>query len=983
VTLWLAIVGIAAVTYALRASFLLLPAQAQLPSPLRRALRYVPPAVLTAIWAPEILLRGGALQLTLGNERLLAGLVAIVAAWRFRLTYLTIAAGMIALHLLAAGDAAAAEAPRKGAAIEGVTEHRLDNGLRVLTIPDPAADTVTVHLTYLVGSRQEGYGERGMAHLLEHMLFKGSRRHPDLKRELAERGARWNATTAYDRTNYYETMPASEAGLEWALAMEADRMVNSRIAEADLDSEMTVVRNEFEMGENDPGAVLFQRTLQLAYSWHNYGHPIIGVRSDIENVPIARLRAFYRSWYRPDNAMLIVAGRFDPARALARVEESFGPIARPAQALPALYTREPVQDGARAVILRRRGEAPIVSALYRVPAGSDPDYPALDVLVNLIGSAPSGRLHRALVQRGLASFTWGTERALHDPGFASFGAGLAKGAAVAPARAALIDTLEGFARRPVRADEVERAKTELLNDFDNAQRNTPSLVQALSEFAAIGDWRLFYLYRDRLRAVGVADVQRVASAYFKPANRVLGEFLPSENPDRALIPPPADLERALAGYRGGKALEEGEAFDPTPANIEKRVIRGTLANGIRVALLPRKTRGRVVVARLRLHWGDEQSLRGRDAACSLAGGMLTRGSRGHSRAELSDAFERLNASVSLDEGGAALTVPGEHLAGALRLVAEAYRQPVFPAAEFEQLKREALTGLEQRIGNPSAIARVQLARRLAPYPKGHPRYTGTTEEEIASLKAATLGDAESCYRDLLGATGADFAAVGDFDPAALQGLLAALFGDWKTPRPFARVPARLFDTAPAQAEFRTPGKANAVLRAGLNIGLRDDDPDYPAMLLANYLLGGSLSARIPHRVREKEGLSYSVYTSFGASAFEPVAGFRVAAIYAPGNRERVTQAIREELARALREGFGAAEVERGARALVEARRLARRNDGMLAYRLADYLDKGRGFDWDARLERRVLALDAQQVSAALRRHLDPTRLSIVTAGDFR
>ncbi|MGA7984200.1 MAG: pitrilysin family protein, partial [Burkholderiales bacterium] len=541
-----------------------------------------------------LLLRDGALQLSLGNERLLAGAVAIVTAWRYRLTYLTIAAGMLALHLLAAGNAAAAEAPQKVAAIEGVTEYRLDNGLRVLTVPDPGADTVTVHITYLVGSRHEGYGEKGMAHLLEHMMFKGSPGHRDLKREFAARGARWNGTTAYDRTNYFETMPASDANLDWALGMEADRMVNSFIAAADLESEMTVVRNEFEMGENDPGAVLFQRTLQLAYAWHNYGHPIIGARSDIEHVPIARLQAFYRTWYQPDNALLIVGGRFDAARALALVQKYFAPIPRPARALPSLYTEEPAQDGARAVTLRRTGEAPIVSALYRIPAGGDPDYPALDVLVSVLGNTPSGRLHRALVQKGLANTTWGSERALHDPGFASFGAGLPKDASVDAARDALLAELEGFGRHPVRAEEVRRAKTELLNDFDNAQRDTRALVRALSEFAAIGDWRLFFLYRDRLREVSVADVQRVALAYLKPANRVLGIFLPTRHPDRAQIPPPPDLAQALSGYRGGEALGAGEAFDPTAANIEARVIRRTLANGIRVALLPKKTRGGTV-----------------------------------------------------------------------------------------------------------------------------------------------------------------------------------------------------------------------------------------------------------------------------------------------------------------------------------------------------------------------------------------------------
>ena len=728
---------------------------------------------------------------------------------------------------LLAVSAAAAEAPQKVVAIEGVTEYRLDNGLRVLTVPDPGADTVTVHITYLVGSRHEGYGERGMAHLLEHMLFKGSARHADLKREFAGRGARWNGTTAYDRTNYFETMPASDANLDWALGMEADRMVNSFIAKADLESEMTVVRNEFEMGENDPGGVLFQRTLQLAYAWHNYGHPIIGARSDIESVPIARLQAFYRTWYQPDNALLIVAGRFDQARALGLVQKYFGAIPRPARTLPALYTQEPEQDGARAVTLRRNGEAPIVTALYRIPAGSDPDYPALDVLVNVLGNTPSGRLHRALVQKGLANYAWGSERALHDPGFASFGAGLPKDASVDAARDALLGALERIGKHPVRAEEVRRAKTELLNDFDKAQRNTRALVRALSEFEAIGDWRLFFLYRDRLRAVSVADVQRVAVAYLKPANRVLGVFLPTRHPDRAKIPPPPDLAQALRGYRGGEALAAGEAFDPTPANIEARVIRRTLANGIRVALLPKKTRGHVVVARLLLHWGDEPSISGRVTACSLAGDMLARGTRRHSRAELSDAFERLNASVAVNGEGARLEVPAAQLADTLRLVAEAFREPAFPADEFKQLKRALLTEAEERRSDPTAIAGLQLSRHLSPYPKGHPYYTDTIDEDVEQLQAATVADAESCYRELLGATGADIAAVGEFDPDALARQLETLFGGWKNPRPFARVAARYYDNAPLESEFRTPDKANAVLRAGLNIAAARRRPRFP------------------------------------------------------------------------------------------------------------------------------------------------------------
>jgi zinc protease len=373
---------------------------------------------------------------------------------------------LLSAAALAAPDAALAQRLKKTYSIEGVTEYRLANGLRVLTVPDPGIDTTTVHIVYLVGSRHEGYGEKGMAHLLEHLLFKGSKRHPNVKEEFTRRGARWNGTTSNDRTTYFETFAATADNLDWALGMEADRMVNSFVSRKDLDAEMTVVRNEFEMGENNAGSVLFQRMQQLAFPWHNYGNPIIGQRADIEKVPIGKLQAFYRTWYQPDNALLIIGGKFDEKRALELVAKHFAPIPKPKRALPSFYTEEPTQDGEREVTLRRVGENQVVSSLYRVPAGHHPDYPAIDVLTNVLGDTPSGRLHRALVQKGLASHAWGAERGLHDPGFVYFGASLAKDGQVDPARAALLAVVENVKSEPVRAEEVERARTQLLNDFE-------------------------------------------------------------------------------------------------------------------------------------------------------------------------------------------------------------------------------------------------------------------------------------------------------------------------------------------------------------------------------------------------------------------------------------------------------------------------------------------------------------------------------------
>ncbi|HEX6320292.1 MAG TPA: pitrilysin family protein [Burkholderiales bacterium] len=889
-----------------------------------------------------------------------------------------------AFFLLCLCAAAAAQPLHKTHSIEGATEYRLANGLRVLMLPDPGVDTITVHITYFVGSRHEGYGEKGMAHLLEHLLFKGSKRHPDIKEQFTRRGARWNGTTSNDRTNYFETFAATDDNLDWALGMEADRMVNSFVSKQDLDSEMTVVRNEFEMGENNPGSVLFQRMQQLAFPWHNYGNPIIGQRADIENVPIDRLQAFYRTWYQPDNALLIVAGRIDEPRALELVAKHFGPIPKPQRRLPAFYTQEPTQDGERSVTLRRVGENPILSAMYRVPAGHHPDYPAIDVLTRVLGEVPSGRLHRALVQKGLASYVWGVERGLYDPGYLYFGGTLPRDGKLDAAREALLEVLENVKRDPVRAEEVERARTTLLNEFEKTQLDTGAFLRALSEFAAIGDWRLYFLYRERLKKVTIADVQRVAEQYLKHANRVLGVFQPTESPDRAPIPPSHDWQAALEAFKGdAEGVRLGEAFEPSPQNIEARLVRRKLANGIRAALLPKKTRGGRVLASLTLHWGDEQSLSHREVACSYAGHMLMRGTRRRNRAELKDAFERLNASVSVGGEGASVEVRRENLPAALRLVAEVLREPAFSPAEFEEMKRAAITGAEAQRTDPSARASERLTRHLSEYPQGHPHYTPTLDEKIRWLREATVEDAVACYRELFGATGADFVAVGDFDPDEVAQLVEELFGPWQTPRPFKRVPTRYFEVPPAVTQVVTPDKANAVLRAGLNMPVRDDHPDFPALVLANYLLGGSSTARIPARVREKEGLSYSTFTSFNSSAFDQNSAFRVGSIFAPQNRDRVRLAIREELERAVREGFSAGEVERGKQALLEARRMQRTQDRALAGRLSNYLFVGRTFAWDIEFERRIAELTPAEVRGAVKRHLDPAKLSVITAGDFK
>src|SRR5712691_9455674 len=408
--------------------------------------------------------------------------------------------------------------PKKVASVEGITEYQLDNGLRVLLFPDASQSKVTVNMTVLVGSRQEGYGETGMAHLLEHMVFKGTPRHPHVPKDLQEHGAQFNGSTSIDRVNYFETLAATDENLDFALELEADRMVNSFVKKEDLDSEMTVVRNEFERGENSPGSVLGKRIAAAAYNWHNYGKPTIGNRSDIERVPVENLRAFYKKYYQPDNVVLIVAGKFDEGKALALVQKHFGVIPRPERKLDNTYTEEPPQDGERVVTLRRVGDVAAVGVAYHIPAGPHPDIAALQVLANILSTQPSGRLYKALVESKKAASASAFARGEHDPGLLSVDAEVPRDNSIDEVRDLLLATVEQIGTKGVTAEEVNRAKQQILKARELAAADTAQIGISLSEWAAQGDWRLYFLHRDRVEKVTPEAVQGVAGRYLQRNN---------------------------------------------------------------------------------------------------------------------------------------------------------------------------------------------------------------------------------------------------------------------------------------------------------------------------------------------------------------------------------------------------------------------------------------------------------------------------------
>jgi zinc protease len=893
----------------------------------------------------------------------------------------------LAAAALALATAASAGEAERVTSVEGITEYKLPNGLHVLLFPDTTKQTITVNITYLVGSRHEGYGETGMAHLLEHMVFKGTPNHPNIPQELTAHGARPNGTTSFDRTNYFETFQATEENLKWALELESDRMVNSYVARKDLDTEMTVVRNEYESGENSPQGVLIKRVLATMFDWHNYGKLPIGARSDIENVPIERLQAFYHRYYQPDNAVLTIAGKIDQQKTLALVVEAFGKVPRPERKLIPTYTAEPTQDGERSVTLRRTGDVQLVMGAYHAPAGSHADAAPMEVLSFILGDTPAGRLHKALVEGKKAAAAFTFYWSLREPGMLILGAEVRQEQSLDDARKELLATADALAQKPVSAEEVERAKTHLLKNITLTLNQADIVGLRLSEFIAKGDWRLFFLNRDRLRKVTVDDVQRVAVHYLKPSNRTVGEFVPTANPERVEVPAPADLAALLKGYVGDKAVAQGEAFDPAPANIDARTHRGE-QGGLKLSLLPKKTRGGTVIVNLTLHYGDLKSLTGKSAAADLAVDMLMRGSKQHTRQQLQDELDKLKARMSINaqlgDLHAHFETTRENLPAVFKLLAEALRSPTFPEQEFEQLRQENLAAIEQQKSDPGSMANTAFARHQRPYPRGDPRYTELPGEAVDEYKKATLAEVKEVYENYLGASHGELAVVGDFDEKELGQLAGELLSGWTAKLPYERIPQPHQDVEPAAQTLDAPDKANAVFIAGQTFKLRDTDADYPALLLGNYMLGGGfLNSRLAVRIRQKEGLSYGVRSSLSARALDDNGSFEVWAIHAPQNTQKLEVAVREELSRMLKEGFTEEEISQAKSGWQQSRQVGRAQDNALGGTLRYHAFIGRTFAFDAELETKVAALTAEQIVETMRKYIDPAKLTIVRAGDFK
>ncbi len=852
----------------------------------------------------------------------------------------------------------------------GITEWRhRGNGLTVLTCPTPVSPVVSFGVVYRVGSRHEVAGCTGATHILEHLMFKGSRRfNPELgteiARELQRVGAAFNATTWLDRTNYYETLPVEH--LDLAVAIESDRMRHALVRDADLESERTVVLNELDAGENDPFDLLVKQSLAHTFLEHPYHHPTIGWRSDVEGITGEVLRRFYDTYYHPDNASVLVAGDVTPERALDAVERGFGATPPAPAPIPGVRTRESEQRGERRFKIHRAGELGCLALTWRIPRGLDPDLPPLSVLTQVLSDGVTSRLHQRLVEtnRCLAVHAFAFE--LHDPGVFQVFATLAPGVDHDEVEAAIRHEVASLRQAPPSSDEVARAKIQTRTDLAFHHSSPAQIVAGLTEAVAMGDWRRFTSELDLVSAVEDEDLVRVAAEHLTDRRLTAGWFVPEGGGGSVSAPEPRPRP----------------CFLQRP--FEERVAVEELPGGARLAVLANPHAPTVTVAGTLLA-GTACASDGRFTVPGITAAMLERGTARRSRMELARDLEDHGLQLGIHASGASPTVvsfSGQGLTEELERLAtamvEMLRRPSFPPDELDRLREQVLASLvrEREETYPQAFA--ALTREL--YPAGYPIHRRPVEERREELESLTPDDLAAFHREVYGPASLVLAVVGRVDPAEVRQLLARLLEGWTGgldgPPAWPAPPAH----GPARRLVQIDERPNLDVLLGHAGRLRRDDDDYPAAIVANSVLGQStLTSRLGRAVRDREGLSYGIYSRFFGTLHLPGPWATFFSV-SPENFERAVELATSIIASYAADGPTADEIDEERQAQSGAYRVGLATNAGIARELVSVLTLGEPVSRLDDHPERLLGVTRDDVMAAIPRHLDPERLVLAAAG---
>ena len=880
--------------------------------------------------------------------------------------------------------------------LDGIQEYRLvHNGLRILLMPDDGLPVATVMVTYEVGSRNEVTGTTGATHILEHMMFKGTERFnssddSDYFSQMERIGARSNATTYFDRTNYYATLPSEYVSL--AIELEADRMRNLLIREEDLNSEMTVVRNEYERGENNPIRTLVKEIYACAFIAHPYSHPTIGWLSDIEGTSAEKLRAFYNTYYWPENAVLTVIGGFDPEETLTAIKQFYGSIPNAPQPTPVVETVEPKQLGPRRLVIERNGQVGIVMVAFKAPKGSSEDWAALALIEQILGADKTGRLYRALEDKGKASATFTYAPQLRDPGLFTLAAYLTSDATHEETEKIIADEIKRLIGGGVTEDELEQAKAVIKASVVYGRDGSYAIADQLNEAIAMGDWTKYLTQPKAIQDVSAEDIQEVAAKYFIKKNRVTGWFVPT---DSATSTEATGLSMGPNYYRDPEisetSMEDDTSAQTNPPKIEssdKPVIN--FSNN-----LQRTNVGDIEINAINMPITDVVSFVGSLAAgetlspndsptlAALTAAMLDKGTQRNDRFKIAESLNSIGAEIKFEANSHALQFYGKFLrkdAGTvIGLLAEQLREPAFDPDVLETLKSRQSAQLLRAIDNPDYRANTLVDRLL--YPKDHPNYSYEISVLLEDLKSLTIEDIKRFHADYYGPKSMQLVFAGDIDFEQLTAAVESAFEDWDGGVSYPSTHPEQLENIPQSERIFITDKTSVAVRYGQNTGLQRTSDDYIPFMIGNYILGGSFNARLMQEVRVNKGLTYSIGSGHTGDILTP-GHWTLRASFSPALLEQGLSATKSVIEEWYEKGVSEDEVQRAIETLCGSYLVGLSTTENVASQLLSFIQRGFEPEYIDEYPDQLRSVTSEQVNQAIRNYFNPELNTLVVAGSL-
>lgn len=876
------------------------------------------------------------------------------------------------------------------------TERKLANGLRVYAVRDPSVATVSVHVWYDVGSKDDPKGRSGFAHMFEHLMFKATRNLvPEQFDRLTEDvGGYNNASTDDDYTNYYETVPANH--LERLLFAEADRMASLVVEEKSFASERDVVKEELRQRilAQPYGKLFGLYVSEMSYSRHPYARPGIGSLEDLQAASIEDVRAFHATYYRPDNAVLVVAGNFDPAALDRWVDQYFGPVKNPGTPIPRVTVQEPPRtQPVTRTVYEDNVPLPAIVISYPIPADRSADTPALEVLNAILSAGDSSRLYRALVYREQLAAQAGIFRSSRQAtGFLAAYAIVAGGKSVATAEASLKREIARVRTAPVSAAELAEAKNQILTEAIKRRETADGKAYAIAQGVIIdGDPHAADRQLAAIAGVTAADVQRVARAYLGDAQAATLRYLPktpaSPAGDVITVAPTVEVAPLVAPANIAivTPAPEAERRQPPPpaAPLAVRVpapVETKLANGLRLIVVE-KHELPLVSAVLSVPGGAARDPEGGAGLADVAATLLTKGTATRSATQIAREVEALGGAIdsdaSWDGESVSLSVKADQLGKALPILADVARHPVFAAEELERARAQAIDAAEITLKDPAQLA--GLAANRAVFGAG--AYGSPLGGTPASLKAITRAGVQAHYAAHWRPDQATLVIAGDITPAAARALAEQHFGSWRAagPAPAAELTGGPIP-APRVIVVDLPGAGQAGIVVARR-GLARSDARYYAGALANAVLGVGFSSRLNQEIRIKRGLSYGAGSALSARRMTGPMSARTQT--KNPSAPEVVALIRAEMARLGQEAVPAAELQTRKEVLIgEFGRSTETVEG-LAGLVSGYVTSAVPLDELKRYPGAIAGIDPAAVREAAAQLLDPSQASIVVVGDAK